>query len=132
MLESLRDVLLAEDSVVHLSFVGGSGVVLGLLRADLEHLLHDLLHASHVLCSATSCDETEHCAFRQRVHALALEEIGDVLDVHTQELQTARVVVLDTLADVDHDELVLVVEQVVLAQIGVHEAAGLVHDAHIG
>ena len=65
------------------------------------------------------------------MHVLALEEVADVLDVHAQELERARVVVLDALADIDHDQLALVVEQVVLAQIGVHKATSLVQDAHV-
>ncbi len=63
-------------------------------------------------------------------HAPPPEEVRDVGQVLSQELQRARVVVLHGLGDVDDEGLALVVQEVELAEVPVHQAAAVVDAPH--
>lgn len=74
----------------------------------------------------------EHLHFGEHLHSLLIKKVIDIFDVPLQEGQSLRMVSLYRLGDIDHVYFVLVVEQVVLAQICVDELALLVQQSHDG
>lgn len=117
-----------EDIILH----SASLAAFATLPALLLQLIHDLLQLRQLLAplDAQGDDELEEVPIREDVHPLLAEEVVDVGDVPPQEVQRVRVVVLHRLRDVDHEDLPLVVEHVVLAEVGVDQLALLVEDAH--
>lgn len=94
--------------------------------------VHDLFQLLQFLASfdAEGDDELEEVPVREGVDSFLAEEIIDIGDVSSQEVQRVGVVVFYGLRDIDHPDFVLVVEHVVLAEICVDELAFLVQNSH--
>ena len=74
--------------------------------------------------------ETECVLRSQNALKFLGEEFLDDGAVAAQEVKRHRVVMLNRLAHIDDPDFLLMVQQVVLAQIGMHQSASLIHAPH--
>lgn len=125
LLQGLWNVLVSENLVVDL-VISQSLVVVTDSLPDFVEVFDGLVHLFLLHRSLGCDDEVEDGSIGEGVDALAAEEVADILDVHAQEFEGSGVVVLHALRHVDDVKSLVVVEDVVLAQIGMHQPTDLV------
>jgi len=95
-------------------------------------LVHDLLQLFQLFAAlyAQGDDELEEMPIWESVDSSLAEEIIDIGDISSEEVEGVGVVVLDGLGHVDDPNFILMVEHIVLTEIGVDEPAFLIQDSH--